>query len=71
MEEALGDQFGDRAARGEARVQGDPWVGPLCAGGEAFVDERLDPVVPWGDEGGGEAPVVGDEAFVDVEDVHG
>jgi hypothetical protein len=70
VEQTFLDELGHRAARGERRVQAQPWVGPLDPVGELLLDEAGDALVADRDEPGRESPVVIDHLFMDLEYVH-
>ena len=70
VEDPFRDQIVDRAAGAERRVQLEERLRPEAFGIEDVVDEPLDPGVADLDEAAGVAPVVGDQALSEIEDVH-
>ena len=70
MENPLLDQIVDRSPGPERRVELEERLRPKSFGVKDVVDELVDPRVADLDEAPGVLPVVGDEAFSEVEDVH-
>ena len=64
------DQFIDRAAGPERRVELEERLRPEAPCPEDAVDERLDPRIANLDEAARVAPVAGDQAVPEVKDVH-
>ncbi len=70
VEEAVGHEVGDAAARLKARVEREPRRGPLGAPLVLLSDESTHPPVPHIHETCRECSVVVNEPLVDLEDVH-
>ncbi len=70
LEETRFDEFRDRPAGREARVERQPWVRPLVPVGHPVGDMLADRLVVDVDEAAGELPVVLDQPVTDLENIH-